>query len=395
MAVRDGFRGCILPVRSAMEAVEFRQVQVYGIRTLDDAIRILSGETDCEDLLVWNAPEYERGRAVPQVPDAVSSYMDFSEIIGQEQAKRGVEIAAAGAHNVLLIGSPGSGKSSLARAMAGILPPMSMEESLQTSKIYSVAGRAHSGVGLIRQRPFRAPHYTASLPALVGGGSDTILPGEMSLAHNGVLFIDEFCEAPKKMVEALRAPMEDRRVVISRLKSKVEYPASFMLVAATNPCPCGWYGEGDRCTCTPGRREAYLGRLSGPLLDRVDLQLWLKSVDPGKLVRGAAAESSEQVRARVIAAREIQAARFRGERVRVNAEMDSRLIKRFCPLDTRCQDYLEKVMNRMGLSARACSRIIKLARTIADLQAADTISVAHLAEAAGFRFLDRRHLFDD
>lgn len=395
MAAQQGFRGCILPVHSAMEAVEFRGTPVYGIRTLDDAIRILSGETDCEDLLVWNAPEYERGRAVPQVPDAVSSYMDFSEIIGQEQAKRGVEIAAAGAHNVLLIGSPGSGKSSLARAMAGILPPMSMEESLQTSKIYSVAGRAHSGVGLIRQRPFRAPHYTASLPALVGGGSDTILPGEMSLAHNGVLFIDEFCEAPKKMVEALRAPMEDRRVVISRLKSKVEYPASFMLVAATNPCPCGWYGEGDRCTCTPGRREAYLGRLSGPLLDRVDLQLWLKSVDPGKLVRGAAAESSEQVRARVIAAREIQAARFRGEPVRVNAEMDNRLIKRFCPLDAQCQDFLEKVMNRMGLSARACSRIIKLARTIADLQAADTISVAHLAEAAGFRFLDRRHLFDD
>ena len=348
-----------------------------------------------EDLLVWNAPEYERGRAVPQVPDAVSSYMDFSEIIGQEQAKRGVEIAAAGAHNVLLIGSPGSGKSSLARAMAGILPPMSMEESLQTSKIYSVAGRAHSGVGLIRQRPFRAPHYTASLPALVGGGSDTILPGEMSLAHNGVLFIDEFCEAPKKMVEALRAPMEDRRVVISRLKSKVEYPPSFMLVAATNPCPCGWYGEGDRCTCTPGRREAYLGRLSGPLLDRVDLQLWLKSVDPGKLVRGAAAESSEQVRARVIAAREIQAARFRGEPVRVNAEMDNRLIKRFCPLNAQCQDFQEKEMNRICLSARACSRIIKLARTIADLQAADTISVAHLAEAAGFRFLDRRHLFDD
>ena len=394
MAAHDGFRGCILPIQSAMEAVEFRGTAVYGIRTLDEAIRILSGDGDCEDLLVWNAPEYERMREVPQVPDAVSSYMDFSEIIGQEQAKRGVEIAAAGAHNVLLIGSPGSGKSSLARAMAGILPPMSMEESLQTSKIYSVAGRAHSGVGLIRQRPFRAPHYTASLPALIGGGSDTILPGEMSLAHNGVLFIDEFCEAPKKMVEALRAPMEDRRVVISRLKSKVEYPASFMLVAATNPCPCGWYGEGDRCTCTPGRREAYLGRLSGPLLDRVDLQLWLKSVDPRKLVRGAVSETSEQVRERVIAAREIQARRFRDEPVRVNAEMDSRMIRQYCPLDSRCQDYLEKVMTRLGLSARACTRIIKLARTIADLEAAPSLSVAHLAEAAGYRFLDKRNIFD-
>ena len=400
MAVRDGFRGCILPVRSAMEAVEFSQTRVYGIRTLDDAIRILSGEDACGDLLVWNTPEYARLREAPQLPDAVSSCMDFSEIIGQEQAKRGVEIAASGCHNVLLIGSPGSGKSSLAKAMAGILPPMSMEESIQTSKIYSVAGRAHSGVGLIRQRPFRAPHYTASLPALIGGGSDTILPGEMSLAHNGVLFIDEFCEAPKKMIEALRAPMEDRRVVISRLKSKVEYPASFMLVAATNPCPCGWYGEGDRCTCTPGRREAYIGRLSGPLLDRVDLQLWLKSVDPGKLVRGSLSETSEQVRERVIAARGIQAERFREEPIRVNAEMDNRMIRRYCPLDARCQDYLEKVMTRMGLSARACSRIIKLARTIADLEAAaqerpaGPIAVPHLAEAAGYRFLDRQHIFE-
>jgi magnesium chelatase family protein len=271
---------------------------------------------------------------------------------------------------------------------------MSMEESIQTSKIYSVAGRAHSGVGLIRQRPFRAPHYTASLPALIGGGSDTILPGEMSLAHNGVLFIDEFCEAPKKMIEALRAPMEDRRVVISRLKSKVEYPASFMLVAATNPCPCGWYGEGDRCTCAPSRREAYLGRLSGPLLDRVDLHLWLKSVDPGKLVRGAVSETSEQVRARVITAREIQAARLKDEPVRVNAEMDNRMLRLYCPLDARCQDYLEKVMTRMGLSARACTRIIRLARTIADLEGAESILVTHLAEAAGYRFLDRQHVFD-
>ena len=410
MAARQGFRGCILPVRSALEAVEFRDISVFGIRTLEDAVRIVGGTEDCSGLLVWNAPEYRRLSGSPQLPDAVSSYMDFSEIIGQQHAKRGVEIAAAACHNVILIGSPGSGKSSLAKAMAGILPPMSKEEAIQTSKIYSVAGRAHSGVGLIRQRPFRAPHYTASLPALVGGGSDTILPGEMSLAHNGVLFIDEFCEAPKKLIEALRAPMEDRRVVISRLKSKVEYPASFMLVAATNPCPCGWFGEGDRCNCTPGRREAYLSKLSGPLLDRVDLQLWLKSVNPSELVRGAVSETSAQVRARIVAARQIQSARFREEPIHVNAEMDNRMLKRYCPLDAACQDYLEKVMTRLGLSARACTRIIRLARTIADLEAAAAIAAAggsrdplteagpitpaHLAEAAGYRFLDRAHLFE-
>lgn len=409
MAARQGFKGCILPVQSALEAVEFRDTSVYGIRTLDEAIRILSGEGDSSDLLVWNAPEYLHPRLGLSNQEGVAGYMDFSEIVGQEQAKRGVEIAAGGCHNVLLIGSPGSGKSSLAKAMAAILPPMSQEESIQTSKIYSVAGRLHTGAGLIRQRPFRAPHYTASIPALVGGGSDTILPGEMSLAHNGVLFIDELCEAPKKMIEALRAPMEDRRVVISRLKSKVEYPASFMLVAATNPCPCGWYGEGDRCTCTPGRREAYLSKLSGPLLDRVDLQLWLKSVNPRTLVRGTVSESSAQVRARVVAARAIQAERFRDEPIRVNAEMDNRMIKNYCPLDARCQDYLEKVMTHLGLSARACTRIIRLARTIADLEAAAAVTAgggspglaaagpitpAHLAEAAGYRFLDRKNLFD-
>ena len=416
LAAEQGFDGCILPLESALEAVEVDGTAVYGIRTMADAIRILAGEDDADDLLARNSPEYLERPADSDGRDG--EYMDFSEIVGQAAAKRGIEIAAAGGHNVLLIGSPGSGKSSLAKAMAGILPPMTKEESVQTSKIYSVAGRSHPA-GLMRCRPFRAPHYSASLPAIIGGGSDNIMPGEMSLAHNGVLFCDEFCEAPKKMIEALRAPMEDRKVVISRLKSKVEYPASFMLVAATNPCPCGWYGEGERCNCTPSRREAYLSKLSGPILDRVDIQLWLKSVDPSKLVRGGKEESSQSVRERVTLAREIQKQRFAREAVRTNAEMDSRLIREFCPLDEACRDYLEKVMTNMGFSARACTRIIKLARTIADLEAVERflaapprglgsgavsassgdsicdpgpIKMVHLAEASGYRFLDRYKL---
>jgi magnesium chelatase family protein len=377
-------RGVVLPLDSAVEALDFIDEPIYAISNLAEAIRIAKGEGDLSDLLVH--------ARVPNQEEASSwggDYPDFSEILGQDVAKRGMEIAAAGCHNVILIGPPGAGKSSLAKALAGIMPPMSHEESLQTSKIYSVSGRKQF-VGLMRGRPFRQPHYTSSLAALLGGGSEQILPGEVSLAHNGVLFLDEFCEAPKRVTEALRAPLEDRKVVISRLRRKVEFPASFMLVAATNPCPCGYYGDGDRCSCSEGRRLAYLARLSGPMMDRIDIQLWTPKVDARKLIHKEAGESSAVVAARVLRAREIQRARFAQEGIFCNSEMNNRQMEKYCPLDKPCRELLEKIIVNMGLSARAYSRIVKLSRTIADLAGVPDILPEHISEAASYRFLDKQ-----
>ena len=271
MARDAGFEGIILPAESALEAAEFKDMQVYGVEGLGDVVRVLEGQQDCRDLLVWNTQRYRKAHRARMAARQDGPDVDFSDIIGQEGAKRGIEIAAAGGHNIMMIGAPGAGKSSLAKALAGILPPMTMEEALVTSKIYSVAGKSSPQDGLIRRRPFRAPHYSASLAAIVGGGGgDNILPGEVSLANNGVLFLDELGQMPKSVIEALRGPIEDRRVSISRLKAKVEFPSSFMLVGASNPCPCGYWGEGDRCTCTPTQRTSYLSKLSGPILDRID-----------------------------------------------------------------------------------------------------------------------------
>ena len=400
LAIRKGLRGCILPLQSAIEAVELTDVETYGVSNLEEVLRILSGEESCEDLLAGNhlvetAEEQciEDNRTADELQISEGA-MDFADIIGQEGAKRGLEIAASGGHNVILIGSQGCGKSSLAKAMTGILPPMTLEESLQTSKIYSVAGKGNSAGGLMRRRPFRAPHYSASLAAILGGGSDTIMPGEISLAHNGIFFADEFCEAPKRALEALRGPMEDRKVTISRLRSKVEYPADFMLVAATNPCPCGYYGEGDKCTCSPSRRIAYISKLSGPILDRIDVQIFMRKVDPKRLVEWKKAEPSSAVAARVLAAREIQRKRFEAEGIFCNAAMNNRQIEKYCPLSAECKQLLEKLIDSMGLSARACTRIIKLARTIADLASAPDILPEHIAEASSYRFLDKQSIFE-
>lgn len=415
LAGRMGFEGCILPKPSALEAIDYSGTRVYGVSTLSEVLEVLSGSVTSA------AYEVENYRSEICQEKQTADYMDFSEIIGQDAAKRGLEIAAAGGHNVMMIGSPGSGKSSLAKAMAGILPPMTPEEALLTSKIYSVAGKGCFRYGMSTTRPFRSPHYSASLPAIVGGGNgDNIMPGEVSLAQNGILFLDEFAQIPKSVTEALRGPLEDRKVTISRLRSRVEYPSSFMLIAATNPCPCGYYGEGDRCTCTVGQRNSYLSRLSGPIMDRIDIQVFMRSVDARRLVDRPRGETTAAVAARVLAARQIQTRRFRDEGIFTNAEMNSKQLARFCPLDEGCKNTLEGIITRLGLSARAFSRVIKLARTIADLEAVTSVSSPqgssqasgqsltlqdgqilpgpicphHLLEAAVYRFLDRRDFLE-
>ncbi len=400
-AAEQGMEGCIFPLDSALEAADIGNVKVFGVKNLEDVITVLENNIGADSLCV-------SGRKMPVEREddrtGGSDYMDFADIVGQESAKRGLEIAASGGHNVIMVGPPGSGKTSMAKALTGILPAMQLEESIVTSKIYSVACLRRSNYGLMRNRPFRAPHYSASLAAMIGGGNgDNIMPGEVSLAQNGVLFLDEFAQMPRSVTEALRSPLEDRSVVISRLRSKVEFPASFMLVAASNPCPCGYYGVRGRCSCTPSQRQAYMSKLSGPIMDRIDIQLSLQPVPPESLVHREKCEPSSAVARRVDIVRQIQRARFENCGIFTNAEMTGEMLGNFCRLSEECANLMEKITVSAGLSARAFSRVLKLARTISDMEIARAtdshiflqggqmpeIQPRHILEAVNYRFLDR------
>ena len=376
-----GFRGFILPRENAPEAAVVEGLEVIAADTLAGVVGFLNGQTAIEPY--HNAPAAQTESDNPYEED-------FADVKGQLQVKRALEVAAAGGHNVLMIGSPGSGKTMLARRMPSIMPPMTVAESLETTKIHSVAGKIGSERGLLTRRPFRAPHHLASQVALIGGGSNP-QPGEISLAHNGILFLDELPEFGRSVLEILRQPLEDKKVTVSRTKYSIEYPANFMLVAAMNPCPCGYYNHPTKeCVCSAGAVFRYLNRISGPLLDRIDLHVEVTPVPFEEIADDVPRERSADIRRRVIAARARQADRFADiEGIHTNAMMNAAMLRRFCRLDDACNAMLSRAMERLNLSARAYDRIVKVARTIADLAGDEDIRPAHVAEAINYRSLDR------
>ncbi len=392
-AARESFDACIFPVDSAYEACEAGGIEVYAVRNLKEVISILSGEGKIKPI----DPENDNftggfaGRSTDGITGGITGgttdergVPDFAHIKGQEYVKRGLEIAAAGSHNALLCGSPGSGKSLMARALPGILPLMEREEAIETSMIYSVSGKKCSIPGLLKERPFRAPHYSASAISIIGGGNKAA-PGEISLAHNGILYLDELPEFSPKLLEMLRQPMEDRYISISRIRYQIEYPCNFMLIASMNPCPCGFYGlSGDRCTCMPYVITRYRSRISGPLMDRIDIHLSVQPVSEDNLLSDDVAEPSEAILQRVINARSIQKLRFEGSS-RTNSQMTPAQIRLHCKLDASGKKLLSAAITKLGLSGRGYSKILKVARTIADLDGCNSISSLHLAEAIQYR----------
>jgi magnesium chelatase family protein len=381
-ARKEKFKGLIVPRENVREAAVVNNLDVYGMDGLADVISFLNGSNAYEPTFIDTRKEFYEQQS--------SFDLDFADVKGQEGVKRALEIAAAGGHNIIMIGAPGSGKSMMAKRLPSILPPLTLAESLETTQIHSVAGKLSSGTSLISQRPFRSPHHTVSQVAMTGGGNKA-LPGEVSLAHNGVLFLDELPEFNKTTLEVLRQPLEDRKITISRARYTVEYPCSFMFVASMNPCPCGYYGDPTHhCVCTPGQISRYLSKISGPLLDRIDLHVEVPVVPFKQLSQMQPGESSAAIRERVIKARQIQEQRYKNHKgVYCNAQMTERMLHEFAEPDSASLDMLRTAMERLSLSARAYSRILKVARTIADLEGSERIQSHHIAEAIGYRSLDR------